>query len=90
MAFGLAHAILAAAAGIDFEAVLIDGWLPQSIRAALVDRTIVDLAQLDAAGIELPQVRQGTVGHLARSLGAASIALSQRYLIDKKALLKEG
>ena len=90
VAFGLAHAILAAAAVIDFEAVLIDGWLPQSIRAALVDRTIVDLAQLDAAGIELPQVRQGTVGHLARSLGAASIALSQRYLIDKNALLKEG
>ena len=90
VAFGLAHAILAAAAVIDFEAVLIDGWLPQSIRAALVDRTIVELAGLDAAGIELPQVRQGTVGHLARSLGAASIALSQRYLIDKNALLKEG
>lgn len=90
VAFGLAHAILAAAAVIDFQAVLIDGWLPQIIRAALVDRTIVELAQLDAAGIELPQVRQGTVGHLARSLGAASIALSQRYLIDKNALLKEG
>jgi len=90
VAFGLARAILAAAAVIDFQAVLIDGWLPETIRAALVERTAGELAGLDAAGIELPQVRQGTVGHQARSLGAASIALSQRYLIDKNTLLKEG
>ena len=90
VASGLAHAILAAAAVIDFEAVLVDGWLPQTIRATLVERTAAKLAGLDSAGIELPQVRQGTVGHQARSLGAASIALSQRYLIDKNALLKDG
>ncbi len=89
VAFGLSHAILAAAAVIDFEAALVDGWLPQTICAALVERTGAKLQALDSAGIELPQVRQGTVGHQARSLGAASIALSQRYLIDKNALLKE-
>ena len=89
VSFGLSHAILAAAAVIDFEAVLVDGWLPQPIRAALVERTAVKLAAMDSAGIELPQVRQGTVGHQARSLGAASIALSQRYLIDKNTLLKD-
>lgn len=89
VAAGLAHAILAAAALIDFETVLIDGWLPEDIRELIVARTLVAMARLDFAGIEPPDVRAGTVGHLARSLGAASIPLSQRYLVDQNALLKE-
>ena len=89
VARGLAHAILASASLIDFEAVLIDGWLPGTIRAALVARTSARLQRLDSAGIELPLVRGGSVGHQARSLGAACIPLSLRYLIDQNALLKE-
>ena len=89
VAQGLAHAILASATVIDFDAVLIDGWLPKSIRAAIVDRTRTALGALDFAGIELPQVSEGSIGHQARSLGAASIPLSQRYLIDQNSLLKE-
>jgi predicted NBD/HSP70 family sugar kinase len=87
---GLAHAILSAAAVLDAEAALIDGWMPETVRRALVLRTRMALAKLDAAGIEVPQVREGTVGDQARSLGAASIPLSQRYLIDQNAFLKDG
>ena len=43
------------------------------------------LARLDLSGVSLPQVREGTVGAQARSLGAAAIPLSQRYLIDQNA-----
>ncbi len=89
VAEGLAHAILSAAALIDFEAVLIDGWLPETIRAEIVSRTQARLQRLDSAGIELPAVREGSVGHQARSLGAACIPLSLRYQIDQNALLKE-
>ena len=79
---GLAIAILSAAALIELEAVLIDGWMPPAIRARITERTRVALSQLDMAGVTAPQVREGTMGAHARSLGAAAIPLSQRYLID--------
>ncbi|WP_103334538.1 ROK family transcriptional regulator [Pseudotabrizicola formosa] len=82
---GLAHAILSAAALIELEAVLIDGWMPASIRAALTARTHAALHALDLAGIDPPAIRQGTVGANARVLGAAAIPLSHRYLIDQNA-----
>ncbi len=79
---GLAIAILSAAALIELEAVLIDGWMPPAIRARITERTRMALSQLDMAGVTAPQVREGTMGAHARSLGAAAIPLSQRYLID--------
>ena len=82
---GLAHAILSAAALIELEAVLIDGWMPVGIRAELTARTHAALHALDLAGIDPPAIRQGTVGANARVLGAAAIPLSQRYLIDQNA-----
>ncbi|MDR7123812.1 ROK family transcriptional regulator [Pseudotabrizicola sp. 4114] len=84
-ACGLAHAILSAAALIELEAVLIDGWMPTAIRAELTARTHDALHRLDLAGIDAPAIRQGTVGANARVLGAAAIPLSHRYLIDQNA-----
>ena len=52
------------------------------------ERTRVALSQLDMAGVTAPQVREGTMGAHARSLGAAAIPLSQRYLIDWNAAAK--
>ena len=82
---GLASAILSAAALLELEAVLIDGWMPASVRAEVVRRTHEALRRLDLSGIGTVQVREGTVGPQARSLGAAAIPLSQRYLIDQNA-----
>ncbi len=82
---GLAHAILSAAALIELEAVLIDGWMPTAVRADITARTHKALHQLDLAGIDPPMIRQGTVGADARALGAAAIPLSHRYLIDQNA-----
>jgi predicted NBD/HSP70 family sugar kinase len=82
---GLAGAILSAAALLELEAVLIDGWIPPNVRAMVTLRTQEALARLDLSGVSMPQVRQGTVGAQARSLGAAAIPLSQRYLIDQNA-----
>lgn len=86
----LAHATLAAAALLEIEAVLIDGWMPVAVRAELVQRTRGALLGLDLAGIEPPVIREGTVGADARALGAAAIPLSQRYLIDQNAAVREG
>lgn len=82
---GLAWAILSASALLELEAVLIDGWMPASVRALVTERTRAALARLDMSGVAVPQVREGTVGAQARSLGAAAIPLSQRYLIDQNA-----
>jgi predicted NBD/HSP70 family sugar kinase len=88
-ATGLAHAILSAASVIELEAVLIDGWMQPDLRARLVAATADRLARLDHSGIDRPALREGSIGPEARTLGAASIPLSQRYLIDPNALLMD-
>jgi predicted NBD/HSP70 family sugar kinase len=88
-AHGLAAAILSASTLLELEAVLIDGWMPVAVRAEVTRRTRAALGKLDLSGITLPTVRTGSVGAQARSLGAAAIPLSQRYLIDQNAALRE-
>ena len=87
---GMAAAILSAAALLELEAALIDGWMPLSLRAELTRRTRAALLRLDLSGVTPPMVREGSMGAQARSLGAAAIPLSQRYLIDQNAALREG
>lgn len=87
---GLASATLSAATLLELEAVLIDGWMPEAIRAEIVRRTEAALHRLDLAGVTPPAIRAGTVGPHARALGAAAIPLSQRYLIDSGTVGREG
>lgn len=81
----LAHAVVAAASVIDFEAAVIDGWMPAAIRRRLVDAVAVAIGGIDAEGLKLPQVREGTVGIHARALGGASLPLSERFLVGAAA-----
>ena len=87
---GLAWAAFSAAALIEIEAVMIDGWMPVEVRAEITRRTHAALHRLELDGIDPPQIREGTLGAQARSLGAAAIPLSQRYLIDQNAAGREG
>jgi predicted NBD/HSP70 family sugar kinase len=80
-AAGLAWATLSAAALLDLDTAVIDGWMPPSIRAEIVKRTREALNRFDLSGVTPPSIREGTVGAYARSLGAAAIPLSNRYLI---------
>ena len=77
---GLAHAIGAAASVIDFEAALIDGWLPSEIKGRLVEATRTRLLEINLVGLLPPSVVEGSVGPDARALGAASLPLSERFL----------
>ena len=86
---GLAIATLSAASLLELEAVLIDGWMPPDIRALLTESTRGALNRLDLSGITPVVVREGTVGAQARSLGAAAIPLSQRYMIDQNAAQRD-
>jgi predicted NBD/HSP70 family sugar kinase len=87
---GIAHAIAASASLIDFESVMIDGWIPADLRSRLVTGVGAALAGINLAGITPPEVHAGTVGPSARSLGAACLPLSERFLVDGQAFLKQG
>lgn len=80
-AAGLAYAIVAASAVIDFEAAVIDGWMPSAVRARLVGMVEVHIGRFDIEGLVLPETREGTVGIHARALGGASLPLSERFLL---------
>ncbi len=86
-AHGIAYAVTAACSFIDFELVLIDGWLPPDVRAALVSRTIQVLPDMDLAGLVVPEIAEGTIGPDAKALGAASLPLSQRFLVSSAQLV---
>ncbi|MDR7031678.1 ROK family protein [Mesorhizobium sp. BE184] len=80
-ASALAYAIVSASSVIDFEAAVIDGWMPTAVRARLVNEVARALGKVDAEGLKLPSVREGTVGIHARALGGASLPLSERFLV---------
>ncbi len=86
---GMAHAIVAAASVIDFRAALIDGWMPGDLRARLVQRIAANIEDFNLAGLTTPpEIREATIGPDARALGAASLPLSERFLVDPSAILK--
>ncbi|MDJ0826636.1 MAG: ROK family transcriptional regulator [Rhodobacter sp.] len=87
-AAGLAFAVTAACALIDFEAVLIDGWIPADLRARLVAATDRHLDGHTLTGLQRPAVQPGTIGADARALGAAGLPLSERFLVDQSGIVK--
>jgi predicted NBD/HSP70 family sugar kinase len=86
VAQGLSRAIVACVSVIDFAQVLIDGWMPADVRDRIVARTRARAAELDMTGLTAPDLRAGTLGPEARSLGAASRPLAERFLVDPAAI----
>jgi predicted NBD/HSP70 family sugar kinase len=82
----LAYAITAAAAVIDFEAAVIDGWMPLSVRQQLVAAVSKAIGKVDGEGLTLPLIREGTIGIHARAMGGASLPLSERFLVGPTSL----
>lgn len=77
---GIAHAIIAASAVIDFPLAIIDGWMPASVCARIVEAVSERMDAFDSEGLTLPKVQRGSVGPQARAFGAASLPLSERFL----------
>jgi predicted NBD/HSP70 family sugar kinase/biotin operon repressor len=80
--FALAQAIRATQTVLDLDAFLIDGWLPGRVRAALADAVRTELGRLDMTGMAMPRILTGTIGAEARPLGAASLPLTARFLVE--------
>jgi predicted NBD/HSP70 family sugar kinase len=85
-AAGIAYAIAAASAVIDFEAALVDGAFPEPVKLRLVSTVEAALGKLDLSGIDRPEIRPGRLGPIARALGGASLPLFERYLLDPRGL----
>ncbi len=79
---GLAHAIVSSCSVIDFECVKIDGWMPENVKERLISEVELQLSKLNLTGLERPKIMAGSVGPDARSLGAASLPLSEKYLVE--------
>jgi predicted NBD/HSP70 family sugar kinase len=84
----IAQAVIASSSVVDFEAAIIDGWMPARVRARIVDAVRRHVETFDLEGIQLPAIFEGTVGIHARALGAASLPLSDRYLLGQKLFRK--
>ncbi|KRA97618.1 hypothetical protein ASD83_10920 [Devosia sp. Root685] len=78
----LARATLSVCAVIDFEAILIDGAFPASVKHELVERTRRYLVNQDMRGLIAPRVEAATVGFNARAIGAAASPLFDRYFMN--------
>ncbi|WP_245902517.1 ROK family transcriptional regulator [Pararhodobacter marinus] len=80
----IAQAIRAAVAVLDLPLVILDGWMPADLRGALVARVRAALAAPGddglLRGLEMPELREGSIGPQGRALGAASGPLRARFM----------
>ena len=80
----LAYAIVASSSVIDFEAAVIDGWMPAEARRKLVDAVRNSIAAIDVEGLRIPDVLEGTVGIHARARRRQP-ATVERFLVGATA-----
>jgi predicted NBD/HSP70 family sugar kinase len=84
----LAIAALSAISIIDFEAVIIDGMMPDVVKTKLISATRRAFDALDTRGTSSIEIIPGQTGIDARALGAASLPLFANYMIDRDVLFK--
>jgi predicted NBD/HSP70 family sugar kinase len=84
----LSMAIGSAIAVIDFEAVVIDGAFPRSVRTILVQRTREKFARLEMQGVAPVEIVEGHIGSEASVLGAASLPLLAGFSRDRDLLFR--
>lgn len=78
----LAKAAMSTCSVIDFEAILIDGAFPDTVREALVARVRRYTMTQDSRGLITPRIESGSIGRKARAIGAATRPISARYLLN--------
>lgn len=79
----IAQAAMSSISVIDFQAIVVDGWLPREIVNRLVDVVSEYMRSFNSAGLTLPVIYSGTVGAHARAIGGASLPLSERFLLGQ-------
>ena len=88
ISWNLAFASVNAVAVTDVPHVVIDGSVPETVRDAIVARTSQMVSELPTAGLEPFVISAGSLGPMARAVGAASIPLYAGFAHDQTVLLK--
>lgn len=78
----LAKAALSTCSVIDFEAILIDGAFPASVRDELVSRVRRYVVTQDTRGLIQPRIESGSIGGKARAIGAATRPITAQFMIQ--------
>jgi predicted NBD/HSP70 family sugar kinase len=85
---GIAHAVVDAAAVIDFEAAVIDGALPADVRRRVVAATRERLSGLETKGLPPMELAEGSIGNGARAIGAAALPFLAKFMRDRELLFR--
>lgn len=88
VSLNLAFASINAVAAVDVPRVVIDGSIPETIRDTIVKRTSQIILEMPTVGLSPFVITAGTLGPMARSIGAASIPLHAGFAHDQDVLLK--
>lgn len=86
----LSRAVVSALSVIDFQAVVVDGLLPPVWRQRITDRLSDALAGFNRSGLTAATVGAGSIGPMARVLGAAMLPLKARFSPDTDLLVRSG
>ncbi|SLN20516.1 N-acetylglucosamine repressor [Pseudooctadecabacter jejudonensis] len=78
----LAKASLSTCSVIDFEAILIDGAFPDSVRDDLVSRVRRYVVTQDTRGLIQPRIEGGSIGRKARAIGAATRPIGAQFMMQ--------
>jgi predicted NBD/HSP70 family sugar kinase len=78
----LAKAALSTCSVIDFEAILIDGAFPASVREDLVSRVRRYVVTQDTRGLIPPRIEGGSIGGKARAIGAATRPIGAQFMMQ--------
>lgn len=78
----LAKAALSTCSVIDFEAILIDGAFPASVRDDLVARVRRYVVTQDTRGLIQPRIESGSIGGKARAIGAATRPIGSQFMMQ--------
>jgi len=78
----LAKAALSTCSVIDFEAILIDGAFPISVRDDLVSRVRRYVVTQDTRGLIQPRIESGSIGGKARAIGAATRPIGAQFMMQ--------
>lgn len=78
----LAKAALSTCSVIDFEAILIDGAFPASVRDDLVNRVRRYVVTQDTRGLIPPRIESGSIGGKARAIGAATRPIGAQFMMQ--------
>lgn len=86
---GIALGIVSSVSLVDFQAAIVDGAMPASVRGRLVERIIDKLKAIEQKGLPPFEVLEGSIGNTARVIGGASLPFLAKFMRDRELLFQD-